>query len=193
MPKLKITTQARLSAIMPGAVAGGYTIERIARECGCGRKAAATALRAYQADMDRRVGLDCGQVVDEMRGAALAARRAAVARAVRSGELADTILAEGRALLDGLGCTEAGLQRIGGSGGGEDAQKPDALARIVLLDRAAGLVLRAIKATEMSWNLVRSASGLELAERLTEHKAKSKQAKDGGDVWEAEFVLLPTV
>ena len=48
------------------------------------------------------------------------------------------------------------------------------------------------KLAESSWGLFRSASGLALAERVTELKAREaiKAGDDDGEVWEADFELI---
>jgi len=196
MPRLKETSSALLEINLPVAIAAGWTVKELATACHCGERAAGEALARYRQVMRERMASESGGELEAMRGAATAARTSTIARAVRSGELADTILAEGRALLDGLDCTGNGLQRVEGSGSGEDAQKPDALARLVLLDRVANILAKAVKTAEVSWNLCRSASGLAMAERLTEAKAreslKAKGKASDADVWEADFELLPS-
>jgi hypothetical protein len=60
------------------------------------------------------------------------------------------------------------------------------------LERLAGILAKAGKLAESSWRLFRSASGLELAEKLTEAKAREriKAGEDQGETWEADFELL---
>jgi hypothetical protein len=60
------------------------------------------------------------------------------------------------------------------------------------LERLAGILAKAGKLAESSWRLFRSCSGLELAEKLTEAKAreKIKAGEDQGEIWEADFELL---
>jgi hypothetical protein len=195
MPRLKETSAALLEINLPVAIAAGWTVKELATACHCGERAAGEALARYRQVMRERMARESGGELEAMRGAAQAARRATIARAVRSGELADSIHAEGRALLDGLDCTGTGLQRVGGPEGGEDAPKGDALARLALLERVANILAKAVKTAEVSWNLCRSASGLAIAERLSEAKAresiKGKGKPVDADVWEADFTLLP--
>ena len=185
MPKLKITTQARLTAIMPGAVAGGYTIARIAKECGCGRKAAATALRAYQSDMENAAALDGGRVADDVRRVATLERERVTVRLSAVGALCDSLLDQAGALLRRRADAVDGLGGVGGASLRSDLPLDD-------LERLAGILAKASKMAESSWRLFRSASGLEMAERVTEMQAKQriKGGKDQGETWEADYTLI---
>jgi hypothetical protein len=194
MPRPRLSSEILLETNVPLAVVEGWTISRLARLCHCGDEAASSALHAYRHKMRERLAADAGNDLDAMRGVVSAQRRLTTARIEKAGVLCDTLIAEAGALLHGQDCTGTGLQRVEGVKRDGDTPKGDALARLVLLDRVANILAKAVKTAEVSWNLCRSASGLAMAERLTEHKAKGKQGKDEGEVWEADFVLLePTV
>ncbi len=192
MPKLKITTRTRLAAIMPVAVAGGYTIERIAKECGCGRKAASSAVGAYRVDTEKAAALDGGRAADEMRAGASRERKATMGRVEKMGQLSDDILAEVGAILCKPVRTESNAGGVLGGAEGQGSGRGDSLAE---LERMADLLLKATKTVEVGWNLFRSASGLEMAERLTEVKARAAIKHKGkaveSEAWEADFTLIP--
>jgi len=106
--------RAKAAPYVVQAITEGKGSNWLAEKAGISNNTACDILAEISAKVHNKVERELGLAVDAMRGAATAARTATIARAVRSGELADSILAEGHALLDGLDCTETGLQRVGG-------------------------------------------------------------------------------
>jgi hypothetical protein len=193
MPRLKETSATLLEINLPSAIAAGWTVKRLATACHCGERAAGEALQRYRQSMRERMARKSGDEVETMRAGATAERKATLSRLATLGALSDSLLAEASALLVGQDGAERGQGRAGGLESGEVTLKVDALTRVAVLDRVAGILLKAGKAAELSWNLCRSASGLGMAERLAEAKAKGAMKSgrsEQPEVWEADFELI---
>lgn len=160
-------------------------MRRLAKACHCGEESASGALHAYAVKMREAAAVGGGDAVEVMRAGATAERRAVADRLARLGALCDDLLAEAEARLCPPLCAVGGLGGVGGASLRPGLPLED-------LERLAGILAKAGKLAESSWRLFRSCSGLELAEKLTEAKAreKIKAGEDQGEIWEADFELL---
>lgn len=147
------------------------------------------------AQVDNQLGL----AVDAMRAVATQERERVTSRLAQVGIFADDLLKTAKVELgfileDQAERTETGPVSVATDCEGEDSGLDPDDARIARIEKLAGILAKCGKAAESSWHLFRSASGLELAERLTEHKARANlSSKDQGQVWEADFTLLPDI
>jgi hypothetical protein len=150
--------------------------------------------RKLQTKVDQELGL----AVDAMRRLATQERERVTSRLAQVGIFADELLKTAKVELGFVleaqkDRTENGLVSVATDDEGEDSGTHPDDARIARIEKLAGILAKCGKASESSWQLFRSASGLELAERLTEAKAKANlSSKDSGQVWEADFTLLPS-
>lgn len=174
--------KARL--LLPRALAEKWSCERLAREAGVSGEVALDLLREMSGKIESKVERELGLAVEAMRGVATREREKVTARLARVGALCDRLLVEaGEALGDKAGdCVDEESEN-------EQGKVSHGLER---LEAVAGILSKAGKLAESSWKLFRSASGLELAERLTELQARErlKAGDDQIETWEADFTLL---
>jgi hypothetical protein len=179
--------KARL--LLPRALAEGWGCERLAKEAGVSGEVALVLLRDMSGKIKSKVEAELGLAVEAMRGVATAERSRVTARLAAVGSVCDDLLSVAGALVAELKAAEGVFEVERAGAGGEVITEDQGLER---LERLAKVLTSAGKAAESSWKLFRSASGLELAERLTELQAreKLKAEEDQGEVWEVDFTLL---
>jgi hypothetical protein len=179
--------KARL--LLPRALAEGWGCERLASEAGVSSEVALVLLRDMSEKVKARVEGELGLAVDAMRAVATQERERVAARLQKVGAACDGLLETAGALIESLkgagGVHE--VEKIGEDG--ESIMEDTGLER---LERLAKVMASAGKLSESSWALFRSASGLALAERVTELAAREriKAGEDEGEVWEADFELI---
>lgn len=83
MGRVKETSRAALSALLPIAVAEGWTGDKLGAACHCGRNAALKALKEYRHETALAVVASGEGMAQKMRGDALAARARLMDRARR--------------------------------------------------------------------------------------------------------------
>jgi len=171
--------KARL--LVPRAISEGWGGERLAREAGCSGEVATAVLREYSERLAGGVERELGLAVAAMRGVATRERSKVTARLEKVGSICDS-------LLETAGVLVAELRQSDGSYDGPEGEDTG----LERLERLSKVLTAAGKAAESSWKLFRSASGLELAERLTELQARErlKAGEDEVETWEADFTLL---
>lgn len=180
-------------ALLPQAVREGWGSERLAKEAGISPDTARSILAEMSRKLVASVEAELGLTVSEMRRVATREREAVTKRLSRVGALCDKLLGKAEEVLEAIDCTAEGLQAVQTDKDGEPLPDAEPLP-VIALQRCADILAKAGKTAESSWKLFRDASGLDLAERLTEFKAREslKAGKDeGGETWEAEFELLP--
>jgi hypothetical protein len=181
--KVKRQTPARTKAapFLVEAITTGKGSVWLAEAAGIDTRTACELLAEYSGKMASKVEHELGLAVEAMRGVATAERSRVTARLAAVGSVCDS-------LLETAGLLVAELRAADGSYDGPDGEDTG----LERLERLAKVLTSAGKAAESSWKLFRSASGLELAERLTELQAreKLKAGEDQGEVWEADFTLL---
>jgi hypothetical protein len=146
--------------------------------------------------LESKVEAELGLAVDAMRRVATQERERVTRRLAHVGIFADELLKTAKVELGFVleaqeERTESGPVSVVTDSEGEDSGPHPDDARIARIEKLAGILAKCGKASESSWQLFRSASGLDLAERLTEAKAKANlSSKDTGQVWEVDFTLI---
>jgi hypothetical protein len=184
--------------LIPQAIREGWSAPRLANEAGISHNTAGDLLVETSRKLQTKVDQELGLAVDAMRRLATQERERVTSRLAQVGIFADELLKTAKVELGFVleaqkDRTENGLVSVATDDEGEDSGTHPDDARIARIEKLAGILAKCGKASESSWQLFRSASGLELAERLTEAKAKANlSSKDSGQVWEADFTLLPS-
>lgn len=185
-------------ALLPRAIAEGWGCERLAKEAGISHTTAMDMLVEISQKLESRVERELGLTVEAMRVVATRERERVTSRLAQVGIFADDLLKSAKVELEFIQelqreRTESGPVGAPTNDEGESVGPDPEDARIARIEKLAGILTKCGKASESSWHLFRSASGLDLAERLTEAKAKANlSSKDQGEVWEADFTLLPS-
>lgn len=184
--KSKRQTPQRIKAapFIVEAVTMGRGSVWLAEKAGIGSHVACELLAEYSEKVSGKVDSELGLHVESMRRVATAERERVTLRLQKVGAACDDLLATASGLIASLKAN-GGVHEVDVGDDVED-QGLERLERLAKVMQAAG------KLAESSWSLFRSASGLALAERVTELKAREaiKAGDDDGEVWEADFELI---
>ena len=190
--------KARL--LIPQAIAEGWGCERLASEAGVSSEVSLALLRDYSRKIEAKVEHELGFHVEAMRRVATSERSKVTARLQNIGAFADSLLKSAEielSMIQGeqFAASETCIPAVSeGQPGSECGERDSRGLRIAQIERLATVLAKVGKAGESSWALFRSASGLALAERLTEASVRAKVTakSETVEVWEADFELLPS-